>query len=193
MSKLDDIRDNISSRGKSLLVTVADIIESVTKQNLALASDVAGFAVDQVRLPTQVDDLGDYRDRSKDAFSKLGGQLKGHGKDLITVLREVPGQVKDALSAETPVAKPKAVKKTVKKAVRKAVKKPVVKKAPAKKAAAKKEVVTRKAPARKASVKKEVVAKKAPAKKIVAAPKAPEIKAVEKVAEKAVEKPAAAA
>ncbi|MCP5090082.1 MAG: hypothetical protein GY949_04075, partial [Gammaproteobacteria bacterium] len=69
MSKLNDIRDNVSRRSKSLLGAVADIVESITKQNLALASDLAGFAIDQVRLPTKADDLADYRDRSKDAYS----------------------------------------------------------------------------------------------------------------------------
>jgi len=138
MSKFDEIRNDVNTRGKSLLVTVADIIESITKQNLAFASDFAGFAVAQVRLPTQADDLANYRDRSKAAYSKFGGKLKGHGKNLIAVLREVPGQVKDALSEDAPVAKPKAAKpKAAKKKVarKKAARKVAAKKAPAKKAA----------------------------------------------------------
>jgi hypothetical protein len=135
MSKLDEIRNDVSTRGKSLLVTVADIIESITKQNLAFASDFAGFAVAQVRLPTQADDLADYRDRSKDAYSKFGGKLKGHGKNLIAVLREVPVQVKDALSEDAPVAKPKAAKKKV--AKKTVARKVVAKKAPAKRVRAK--------------------------------------------------------
>lgn len=146
MSKLDEIRDDVGIRGKSLLVTIADIIESLNKQNLAFASDFAGFAVAQVRLPTQADDFADYRDRSKAAYSKFGGKLKGHGKNLIAVLREVPGQVKDALSEDAPVAKPKAVKP---KAVKpKAGKKKVAKKTVARKAAVKR------APAKKARAKK---------------------------------------
>jgi len=105
MSKLDEIRNNVSVRGKTLLVTVADILESVAKQNIAFASDFAGFAVAQVRLPTQANDLADYRGRSKDAFSNFGGTLKVHGQDLLAVLREVPGQVTGALTAgEAPVA-----------------------------------------------------------------------------------------
>ncbi len=132
MSKLNDIRDNVSRRSKSLLGAVADIVESITKQNLALASDLAGFAIDQVRLPTKADDLADYRDRSKDAYSKFDGQLKTHGKDLVNVLRDVPGHVKDALTAAAPVAKPKAAKKAVAKkaSARKnaVVRKPAVKK-----------------------------------------------------------------
>ena len=138
MSKFDEIRNDVNIRGKSLQVTVADIIESINKQNLAFVSDFAGFAVAQVRLPTQADDLADYRDRSKAAYSKFGGKLKGHGKNLIAVLREVPGQVKDALSEDAPVAKPKAAKpKAAKKKVarKKAARKVAAKKAPAKKAA----------------------------------------------------------
>ncbi len=148
MSKFDEIRNDVNTRGKSLLVTVADIIESITKQNLAFASDFAGFAVAQVRLPTQADDLADYRDRSKAAYSKFGGKLKGHGKNLIAVLREVPGQVKDALSEDAPVAKPKAAKpKAAKKRV---AKKRVAKKRVAKKKAARK-VAAKKAPAKRAA------------------------------------------
>jgi len=148
MNKLDEIRNDVSIRGKSLLVTVADIIESITKQNLAFASDFAGFAVAQVRLPTQADDLADYRDRSKAAYSKFGGKLKGHGKNLIAVLREVPGQVKDALSEDAPVAKPKAAKP--KAAKPKAAKPKAAKKKVARKKAARK-VAAKKAPAKKAA------------------------------------------
>jgi cell division protein FtsN len=151
MSKFDEIRNDVNTRGKSLLVTVADIIESITKQNLAFASDFAGFAVAQVRLPTQADDLADYRDRSKAAYSKFGGKLKGHGKNLIAVLREVPGQVKDALSEDAPVAKPKTAKpKTAKP---KAAKPKAAKSKTAKKKVAKKKVAKKKA-ARKVAAKK---------------------------------------
>ena len=118
MSKLDEIRNDVSARGKSLLGTVADILESVTRQNLAFASDFAGFAVAQVRLPTQANDLGDYRDRSRDAFSAFGGTLKVHGQELIAVLRDVPAQIKSALTVEAapiaeeaPVATPKVARK----------------------------------------------------------------------------------
>ena len=110
MSKLDNIKNDIGTRVKSLLGTVADILETITKQNLAFASDFAGFAVAQVRLPTESNDLGDYRSRSKDAYSAFGGTLKAHGKDLIAVLREVPSQVKAALTVEEKAAKKAAPK-----------------------------------------------------------------------------------
>ena len=127
MSKFDEIKNDVGTRGKSLLVTVADILESFNKQTLAFASDFSGFAVAQVRLPAQVSDFGDYRDRSKDAYSEFGATIKGHGQDLISALREVPGQIKTSLTVEAPVAKP---------AKAPAAKKTTVKKAPAKTAAA---------------------------------------------------------
>ncbi len=127
MSKFDEIKNDVGTRGKSLLVTVADILESFNKQTLAFASDFSGFAVAQVRLPAQVSDFGDYRDRSKDAYSEFGATVKGHGQDLISALREVPGQIKTSLTVEEPVAKP---------AKAPAAKKTTVKKAPAKTAAA---------------------------------------------------------
>lgn len=119
MNKLDEIRSTMNKRGKSLLSCYADILETVTKQNLAVASDVAGFAVAQVRLPTQASGLGDYRSRSIEAVSEFGGTLKGHGQNLISVLRGVPAQVKDALSVEAPVAATRTVKKAAKKTVAK--------------------------------------------------------------------------
>ncbi len=100
MSKYDEIKNDVSTRGKSLLVVIADILESVNKQTLALVKDLNGFTVAQVRLPTKANDLGDYRDRSKDAFSKFGGKIKGHGQNLIAVLREAPAQIKGAVTVE---------------------------------------------------------------------------------------------
>ncbi|MDH3336219.1 MAG: hypothetical protein OER22_00860 [Gammaproteobacteria bacterium] len=120
MSKFEEMKKNVAVRGKSLLAAVADILESVTKQNIAFANEFAGFAVEQVRLPTQADGLADYRSRSKAAYAKLGTTLKHHGKDLIAVVREVPGQVKGALKAEAQA--PTHAKKVAKKSTRKAKK-----------------------------------------------------------------------
>ena len=111
MSKFDEIRNNAGTRSKSLLNAVADVMDSVFKPTLALADDFAGFAAAQVRLPTQSDDFADYRSRSKDSYSKLGTTLKGHGKDLIAVVREVPGQVKGALTVAAKPAKKAPAKK----------------------------------------------------------------------------------
>ena len=137
MSKLDEIRETAGARGKSLLVTVADILESLTKQNLAFANDVSRFAVAQVRLPTQADDFSDYRERTKDAYVKFGKTLKGRGGDLIDVIREVPEQIKNALT-DQPVKAPvsKAAKVSKPKAAKKAPVKKVAAKSTASKAAA---------------------------------------------------------
>ena len=143
MMKYDEIRSDVTVRGKSLLVTVADILEVLTKRNLAVATDVAGFAVDQVRMPAEVVDFNEYRERNKVAYSKFGEKMVGHTRGLVTELREVPGQLADSLTiAKRPV---------------KAAPKKVAAKAPAKKAAAKK------APAKKAPAKK-AAAPKAPVK-----------------------------
>ena len=125
-SRVDGFKNDVGTRSKSLLETVADIMESVNKPTLAFAGDIAGFTVAQLRLPTQANDMADYRSRSKDAVSAFGGTAKGHGQDLIAVLREAPGQIKGAFTVEE--------KAPVKKAP---AKKTAAKKAPAKKAAAK--------------------------------------------------------
>jgi hypothetical protein len=153
MMKYDEFRSDVTVRGKSLLVTVADILEVLTKRNLAVATDFAGFAVDQVRLPAEVVDFNEYRERNKVAYSKFSEKMVGHTKGLVTELREVPSQLAGSLKVE---AKP------VKAAPKKVVAKAPAKKAPAKKAPAKK------AAAPKAPVKAEA-AKKPEAKKPEAA------------------------
>ena len=135
MSKIEEFRSTAGTRGKNLLNTVADILEDVAKQNLEFRNELAGFAVSQLRLPTQVSDFADYRDRSRAAYSELGTSLKDHGKGLIDSLRDMPGQVKDTLLPPEKPAKAKAKAKTVAKPAKA---KPVAKKAAAKKAAPKK-------------------------------------------------------
>jgi hypothetical protein len=144
MMKYDEFRSDVTVRGKSLLVTVADILEVLTKRNLAVAMDFAGFAVDQVRLPAEVVDFNEYRERNKVAYSKFSETLVGHTKGLVTELREFPGQIADSLKVE---------EKPVKAAPKKVAAKAPAKKAPAKKAPAKK------AAAPKAPVKQETAKK----------------------------------
>jgi hypothetical protein len=144
MMKIDEIRNDVTTRSKSLLVTFADILDVLAKRNLAVATDVAGFAVDQVRLPAEVVDFNEYRERNKVAYSKFGETLVGHTKGLVTELREVPGQLAGSV---------KVVEKPVKKAPKKVAAKAPAKKAPAKKATPKKAVAA-KAPARKVPAKK---------------------------------------
>jgi hypothetical protein len=133
MMKIDEIRNDVTVRGKSLLVTVADILDVMAKRNIAVATDVAGFAVKQVRLPAEVVDFTEYRERNKVAYSKFSETLVGHTKGLVTELREVPVQIADSLKVEE-----KPVKAAPKKVAAKApVKKAAARKAPAKKAVAK--------------------------------------------------------
>jgi hypothetical protein len=117
MMKFDEFTSDVTVRGKSLLVTVADILEVLTK--------------DQVRLPAEVVDFTEYRERNKAAYSKFGEKMVGHTKGLVTELREVPGALAGSLKVEE-----KPVKAAPKKVAAKApAKKAAAKKAPAKKAA----------------------------------------------------------
>lgn len=146
--KIDEIRNDVTERGKSLLVTVADILEVLAKRNIAVATDVAGFAVGQVRLPAEVVDFNEYRERNKAAYSKFGEKIVGHTKGLVTELREVPTQIAGSLKVE---------EKPLKKAPKKVVAKAPARKAPAKKAPTRKPVV--KAPVKEEAAKKAEVKK----------------------------------
>ena len=152
MMKFDEFRNDATVRGKSFLVTVADILDVFAKRNIAVATDVAGFAVDQVRLPAEVFDFNEYRERNKVAYSKFGEKLVGHTKGLVTELREVPGQIAGSLKVEEKPVKAAPKKVAAKAPAKKAPVKKAVAKAPAKKAPAKKAVA--KAPAKKELVKK---------------------------------------
>lgn len=126
MITIEEFRTDVGNRGKSFLLTVADIFESATKQNLAVADDFAEFAVRQLRMPTKAKSFVEYRHRTWDAYSQFGTDLREHGKDMYELWREVPGQIFDSL-------------KTREKKVRKvAPKKAVSRKAKPKKVAAKK-------------------------------------------------------
>ena len=135
MNRFDEIKSDFGQRSKSLLVTVADIMDSLTEKNLKVAGDFAHFAAAQVRLPAQVDSFGDYRDRSKAAYSKFGTALKSRGQELYAVVREVPEQIATAWTVEAqPVKKTRARKTTKRKST---AKKTAAKKTTAKKTAAK--------------------------------------------------------
>lgn len=146
MITIEEFRTDVGNRGKSFLMTVADIFESASKQNLAVADDFAEFAVGQLRIPTKAKSFGEYRNRTLDAYSQFGTDLKEHGKDMYELWREVPGQIVESLKAkETKVRKaaPKkaAPKKAAPKKVRKAAPKKARKAAPKKREA--KEVVAK--------------------------------------------------
>lgn len=158
MSKITEIRENTVIRSKALLGTVADILENVSKHNLAFADDVAGFAIGQVRLPTEADDFSDYRNRTRDAYSQFGKTLKAYGVDMIEVVREVPGQVRGSFTIED---KPVMATSPAKARTTRARAKPKAQK----KAAAKKATAAR-SPDRKAPARKVAKAVTKPARKV---------------------------
>ena len=164
MITYEEFRTDVECRGRSFLLTVADIVESATKQNLAVADEFAEFAVGQLRMPTKAKSFDEYRNRTWDAYSQFGTDLTEHGKGMYELWRGVPGQIFESLKAKEEKVKKVAVKKIeVKKA---APKKAVAKKAAPKKAAPKKAAPKKAAP-KKAAPKK--AAPKEPASKEAAA------------------------
>jgi hypothetical protein len=99
MSKAKEIQNNITAKGKSVLGCVADIIETATQRNLALAGGVSKFAIAQVRLPVEAASFDDYRDGTGDAYSGLGLTVGTFGRELAANFREIPQQFKTAWSA----------------------------------------------------------------------------------------------
>ena len=61
MSRLTEIRSHLNERGKSFVSYGADLVEWSAEKNLAVAGDIASFAVAQIRLPIEVQDFAEYR------------------------------------------------------------------------------------------------------------------------------------
>ncbi len=100
MSKAKEIQNDITAKGKSVLGCVADIIETATQRNLALAGGVSKFAISQVRLPVEAASFDDYRNGTGDAYSGLGLTVGTFGRELVANFREIPQQFKSAWTAE---------------------------------------------------------------------------------------------
>ena len=155
MTRIEEFQARVAEQGKAVLGYTADIVEWSAKKNIDVAKDVAGFTVDQLRLPTKAKDFAHYRESLMGAYGDFGGVLKSHGKDYADRLREMPAEVRDLFMPK-----------------KEAAKKVTVGKAPAKKAPARKKAkVARKTASR----------KKAP---VVKKP-TPVVKKAEPVAEKA--------
>ncbi len=136
MSRLENLQSRISDQGKTILSFTADIVEWTADKNLAVAGDIADFAVKQLRLPVKAKDFAGYRGKVRSSLSDFGTVMKSHGEDIIAKLREVPADVRDAFQAEEkPVRKPVVRKPAASKA---AVRKPVAKKPAARKTAVRK-------------------------------------------------------
>ncbi len=128
MSRLADIRSQLNQRGKSLVSYSADLVEWSAEKNLAVAGDIASFAVAQIRLPIEVQDFAEYRAEVQGSVSGFGETLKEHGQDYVAKLRGLPGDFRTVINPKTKELSRKttAKKKAPKKA---AAKKTVTKKA----------------------------------------------------------------
>lgn len=128
MSGLGDIRSQLNRRGKSVVSYGADLVEWSAEKNLAVAGDIASFAVAQIRLPIEVQDFAEYRAELQQSVSGFGETLKEHGQDYVAKLRGMPGEFRTVVNPEAKASPRKAT----------ARKKAAAKKAAPKKAAAKK-------------------------------------------------------
>ncbi|MGB5627694.1 MAG: hypothetical protein WBM61_18325 [Woeseiaceae bacterium] len=138
MSRLADIRSQLNQRGKSVVSYGADLVEWSAEKNLAVAGDIASFAVAQIRLPIEVQGFAEYRTEVQQSVSDFGEMLKEHGEDYVARLREVPGEFRKVVKPETEALSGKTTAKK-----RAAPKKVAPKKAAPKKTAAKKAVPKR--------------------------------------------------
>lgn len=143
MANINTITREMATRSKSVLEAVADIVEDVTRKNLEVANDVAGFAISQIRMPAKVKNFNDYRERQQSAYTNIRGTLASHGQEYISALRDIPQQLKESWTVDMKPAAPKA----------KAAKKPATRKASARKATVRK-TATRKTAARKTTAKR---------------------------------------
>jgi len=139
MNRFADFQSRVADQGKSILNYTADLVEWSARKNLAVASDFAGFTVEQLRLPVRSHDFADYRLGVKGAYSEFGEVLKRHGDDYVAKIKEVPAEVRDVL---------RPAKKAAKAATKATAAKPAAKKASAARKAAPKKAPARKVTAR---------------------------------------------
>jgi hypothetical protein len=111
MTRIEEFQTRVAEQGKAVLGYTADIVEWSAKKNIDVAKDVAGFTVDQLRLPTKAKDFAHYRESVMGAYGDFGGVLKSHGKDYADKLREMPAEVRDLFMPKKEVAKKVTVRK----------------------------------------------------------------------------------
>jgi hypothetical protein len=121
MSRLADIRSELNQRGKSVVSYGADLVEWSAEKNLAVAGDIASFAVAQIRLSIEVQDFAEYRAEVQQSVSGFGETLKEHGQDYVAKLRGLPGDFREVVNPKTEKSSRKitAKKKAPKKAAAK--------------------------------------------------------------------------
>jgi len=101
MSGLADIRSQFNQRGRSIVSYGADLVEWSAEKNLAVAGDIASFAVAQIRLPIEVQDFAEYRAEVQQSVSGFGETLKEHGQDYVAKLRDLPEDFRKAVNPTT--------------------------------------------------------------------------------------------
>ncbi len=150
MSRFEDIQSNVSERGKALIETVVDYAEWALRKNLAVANDSTEFAVTQLRLPAEVADFASYRRELRSSYSNFGSVLREHGEEVVAKLREVPEDVREALTPrQVKVPAPRVRKPAARKTSKKAAPKTPASRAAARKKVAPKTVARKKAAPRK--------------------------------------------
>jgi phage-related protein len=113
MSRLAEMRSHLNLRGKSVVSYGADLMEWSAEKNLAVAADIASFAVAQVRLTVEAQDFSEYLAEVRGSISGLGETLQEHGQDYVAKLRDMPGDFQKVVNPEirTPSRKTTARKK----------------------------------------------------------------------------------
>jgi len=129
MSRLTEIRSQLNQGGRSVVSYSADLVEWAAEKNLAVAGDIASFAVAQIRLPIEVQDFAEYRAEVRESVSGFSETLKEHGQDYVAKIRGLPEDFRKVVSPKTR----KTSRKTT--AKKRAPKKVAAKKAVTKKAA----------------------------------------------------------
>jgi hypothetical protein len=121
MSRLAEVRSQLNQRGKSVVSYGADLVEWSAEKNLAIAADIASFAVAQIRLTVEAQDFPEYFAEVRGSISGLGETLQEHGQDYVAKIRGLPGDLRKVVN---PAVKTSSRKTTVKKkaAARKSVK-----------------------------------------------------------------------
>lgn len=122
MSRLAEVRSQLNQRGKSVVSYGADLLEWSAEKNLAIAADIASFAVAQIRLTVETRDFAEYVTEVRGSVSSLGETLQEHGQDYVAKIKGLPGGFQNVVNPEikTPprkkvVAKKVAAKKSTKK------------------------------------------------------------------------------
>ena len=128
MTRIEEFQTRVAEQGKAVLGYTADIVEWSAKKNIDVAKDVAGFTVDQLRLPTKAKDFAHYRESVMGAYGDFGGVLKSHGKDYADKLRERPTGVRDLFRPKKEAAKKGTVRKAPAKKKAKVARKTAAKK-----------------------------------------------------------------